>query len=574
MDQRFFLAIALSMVVMVGWYAIFPPEPSKPPAVADNQQTGRSPQQKAPATPGVKPAQPDASEAVGGKVRAKKIRVETPLYSATFTNRGAVLTDFQLKTFNVEKENINWGDIFPALRGMTSWFDKEELDTEKKVNMASRAGPENPIFGIRFSGEESLSTLFRNQNYTVDRSAIHVAPDQRQPEKLVMRYQQADGLSVTKTFAFYPDSYVVGFSLKVVNSSNQPKVLRVAALFGEGPENASQLSQFSTSQGPIWRAEDSISTEDAEDISGTLQVQKPQWMAVSNTYFITAAQPIETKISYGFYNSRELPKADADAPILWAAAFGMELNQTTLQPGESIEGNFKLYLGPRRVADMKKFEGNLESSIYMTMGILGRPMLSLMRWFYTFTENFGFAIILLTIVVRLLLFPLTYKGMLNIKRMQKLQPKMAGLKEKFKKDKEKLNKEMMGLYKKHKMNPLGGCLPILLQIPIFFALYIALSGAIELRHEPFIFWITDLSAKDGLLITPLLMGASMVLQQKLSPTAMDPTQAKIMMLMPIVFTFFMMGFPSGLVVYWLTSNILSIMQQVIINRIKVPEPTD
>ena len=181
---------------------------------------------------------------------------------------------------------------------------------------------------------------------------------------------------------------------------------------------------------------------------------------------------------------------------------------------------------------------------------------------------------MLTIVVRLLLFPLTYKGMLNIKRMQKLQPKMAALKEKFKKNKEKLNKEMMGLYKKHKMNPLGGCLPILLQIPIFFALYIALSGAIELRHEPFIFWITDLSSKDGLYITPLLMGASMVLQQRLSPTAMDPTQAKIMMLMPIVFTFFMISFPSGLVVYWLTSNILSILQQVIINRIKVPEPAD
>ena len=571
MDKKFFLAIALSMFVMIGYSYFFISAPPPPPEVADKPQKTQPSPQKAPSTLARKPAQPDGQTAAEKKVRARDILIETPLYSAVFTNRGALLTDFRLKPFHVEKENINWGDLVPALRSVSSWFEKEQVDTEERVNMASRASPENPIFGIRFSGEESLSRLFGEENYSVDRNTVHVDPEQGQPEKLVMRYQQAGGLLMIKTFTFYPDSYVVGFSLKVVNSTNTPKPLRVAALFGEGPEAGEQITAMGSHQGPIWREDDSVSTEDADDISDTLQVPKPQWLAVANTYFITAVQAVDSKISHGFYISREVKKEDATT---WAAEFGMELTQATLQPGESIEGNFKLYLGPRRVADMEKFQGNLESSIYMTMGILGRPMLSLMRWFYSFTGNFGVAIIMLTIVVRLLLFPLTYKGMLNIKRMQKLQPKMAALKEKFKKNKEKLNKEMMGLYKKHKMNPLGGCLPILLQIPIFFALYIALSGAIELRHEPFIFWITDLSSKDGLYITPLLMGASMVLQQRLSPTAMDPTQAKIMMLMPIVFTFFMISFPSGLVVYWLTSNILSILQQVIINRIKVPEPAD
>lgn len=562
------------MTVMVGWFAFFqppPPEtPPEPPAVAGTQQQPRPPGQRPPSTLAPKSAQPEAQAALEEKVPEKKIRVETPLYSATFTNRGAVLTNFELKLFGVEKENINWGDVIPSLQGL-SWFEKEPVDSEKRVNMASQAAPEHPIFGVRFFGEESLSNLFLEKIYSADRDAVEVAPGQAQPEKLVMRYQAKGGLSVTKTFAFDPDTYVVNFTLKVVNATNRSKPLRVAALFGEGPEKGKQVTGFGAHQGPIWRSEESISTEDADDISGTLQVQKPQWMGVASTYFITAAQAVETKVSHGFYDSREVKKKDV---TLWPTAFGMELNQATLAPGEAIEGKFKLYLGPRRVADMEKFKGNLESSIHMTMGILGRPMLSLMRWFQSFTGNFGVAIILLTIVVRLMLFPLTYKGMLNIKRMQKLQPRMKVLKEKYKKNKEKLNKEMMGLYKKHKMNPLGGCLPILLQIPIFFALYIALSGAIELRHEPFIFWITDLSAKDGLLVTPLLMGASMVLQQRLSPTAMDPTQAKIMMLMPIVFTFFMIGFPSGLVVYWLTSNILSIMQQVIINRIKVPEPAD
>jgi YidC/Oxa1 family membrane protein insertase len=223
---------------------------------------------------------------------------------------------------------------------------------------------------------------------------------------------------------------------------------------------------------------------------------------------------------------------------------------------------------------MQKFGNGLEESLDLTLDLLAQPMLALMRWFHSFTGNYGVAIILLTIVVRVLLFPLTYRGMLNIKRMQKLQPRMVALREKFKGDKERLNKEMMAMYKKHKMNPLGGCLPIALQIPIFFALYSALLGAIELRHEPFMLWITDLSAQDGLYVSPLLMGASMLLQQKLTPASVDPTQAKIMMWMPVIFTFFMLSFPAGLVLYWFTSNTLSIVQQVLINRINVPEPED
>ncbi|MEE8396386.1 MAG: membrane protein insertase YidC, partial [bacterium] len=191
-----------------------------------------------------------------------------------------------------------------------------------------------------------------------------------------------------------------------------------------------------------------------------------------------------------------------------------------------------------------------------------------------FSGNYGVAIIMLTVVVRVGMFPLTYKGMVSMKRMQKIQPRVVAMKEKFKNDRERQNKEMMALYKRYKVNPLGGCLPIALQLPIFFALYSSLLGAIELRHAPFMFWIADLSAKDPLYVTPILMGATMFLQQKLTPTAMDPTQQKILQFMPLIFLVFMINFPSGLVLYWLTSNTLSILQQLIINRIKVPEPTD
>jgi YidC/Oxa1 family membrane protein insertase len=161
-----------------------------------------------------------------------------------------------------------------------------------------------------------------------------------------------------------------------------------------------------------------------------------------------------------------------------------------------------------------------------------------------------------------------------MKRMQKLQPKMLALREKLKNDREKMNREMMGLYKRYKVNPLGGCLPILLQLPIFFALYSALGSAIELRHAPFAGWLSDLSSMDGLFVLPLLMGGSMVFQQRMTPTTADPVQARIMQWMPVIFTLFMFTFPSGLTLYWLTSNILSIAQQVVINRVKVPEPVE
>ena len=212
----------------------------------------------------------------------------------------------------------------------------------------------------------------------------------------------------------------------------------------------------------------------------------------------------------------------------------------------------------------------------MTLEVLAGPLLDLLRFIYGLVGNYGVAIIILTIIVRLVLFPLTYKGMKSMKRMQQLTPRMKKLQEKYKNNKEKLNKEMMDLYRKNKVNPLGGCLPLLLQIPVFFALYSSLSSAVELRHAPFIFWISDLSQPDGLGITPLLMGVSMYIQQKMTPQTamMDSTQAKIMQMLPFIFTVFSFTFPSGLTLYWVTSNVLSIAQQQIINRIKTPEMQD
>ena len=194
------------------------------------------------------------------------------------------------------------------------------------------------------------------------------------------------------------------------------------------------------------------------------------------------------------------------------------------------------------------------------------PLLIVLKFIYNYVGNYGIAIIILTILIKIIFWPLGNKSYKSMKEMQKLQPKMQELREKYKDDKQKLSQETMALYKTHKVNPLGGCLPIVIQIPVFFGLYKVLLYAIELRHSPFFFWIQDLSAKDPYYITPIVMGATMFMQQKMTPTMGDPMQAKIMLFMPVVFTFLFLNFPSGLVIYWLFNNIISIGQQMYINK--------
>ena len=212
--------------------------------------------------------------------------------------------------------------------------------------------------------------------------------------------------------------------------------------------------------------------------------------------------------------------------------------------------------------------------------IIAKPMLSLLNFFYSFLGNYGLAIILVTILTKIVFWPLTRKSYKSMKQMQKLQPQIMKIREKYKGDKTRMNQEVMQLYKTYKVNPMGGCLPMVVQIPVFIAFYKVLGASIELRHAPFMLWIDDLSAPDrlnigfhipyvdGLPVLTLLMGASMFIQQKMTPTTGDPTQAKMMMMMPIVFTFMFINFPSGLVLYWFVNNLLGIGQQYLTNKRK------
>jgi YidC/Oxa1 family membrane protein insertase len=244
-----------------------------------------------------------------------------------------------------------------------------------------------------------------------------------------------------------------------------------------------------------------------------------------------------------------------------------------LASGQAAQFSYTLYFGPKNLNDLKPL--GLDRAVnFGWFDMLGKPLLYFLNWLEHYSINYGWAIVILTILLRIVFWYPNHKSYKSMKDMQKLQPKVAKIREKYKDDKEAMNKELMALYRTFKVNPMAGCLPMLLQLPVFIALYNVLGYAIELRHAPFIptlpftdiVWLADLSVKDPLLITPLVMGATMFLQQKMTPTTGDPAQAKMMMFLPLIFTFMFLNFASGLVIYWLVNNVLSIAQQYYTNK--------
>jgi len=245
--------------------------------------------------------------------------------------------------------------------------------------------------------------------------------------------------------------------------------------------------------------------------------------------------------------------------------------KSIIPPNQSDSLKYSLFIGPKDYTLLKKLGISLEEAIEFDSFIPGLKWLSIgllifIKFLYQFVGNYGIAIVILTILIKLIFWPLGTISYKSMKEMQKLQPKLMELKEKYKNDQAKIGQETMALYRAHKVNPLSGCLPMLIQIPVFIGLYNTLLYAIELRHSPFFWWIQDLSAKDPYYITPIVMGATQFIQQKMTPATGDPMMAKMMLIMPIVFTFIFLNFPAGLVIYWLINNVLSIGQQIYINK--------
>ncbi|HEY5648437.1 MAG TPA: membrane protein insertase YidC, partial [Nitrospiria bacterium] len=302
-------------------------------------------------------------------------------------------------------------------------------------------------------------------------------------------------------------------------------------------------------------AEEEAIKDDPADIDGELRHRGTiHWTALQDKYFVAAAIPDQPATAVVWRPNPETVEA------------GLEFDVSRKGGTSSL----MVFAGPKEHDRLKSLGVQLEELIdfgwfmFGSWGIvrfLAEPLFYVLRFFDGYTGNYGVSIILLTVCVRIIFIPLTHKAYSSMKNMQVLQPQLKVLQNKYKDDKQKLQKEMLALYQENKVNPLGGCLPMLLQIPVFVALFNVLYNTIELRQAPFYLWIHDLSLRDPFFVFPVVMGATMVLQQKIQPTTLEPTQAKIMLMMPVVITFLFLSFPSGLVIYMLTNNVLTITQQ-------------
>ncbi len=514
MDKRVIIAVILSMGVLLLYpYAlkkIYPPKPAQTQAVKEAEK-------QAPSAPTERAK--DAKQ-LPAPVKEEFTTVDTPLFTAVFTNNGGAVRKWELKkyeqTLNKDGRHINLADT----------VSRGSLKT---------------VLEVRGSSEPVL--------FTPSKTGIAL----KDGEKAELTFTGVkDGLRIEKRYTFSGDSYIFNTEVNVFNRSAKPvqgkvSTLMVASVAGK------DTTGFHT--GPIIKAKDKLIrlTEKESQKNGA---EPPKWIGIEDKYFLSVLIPSkEPQLAWS---------GEVASSISSNASIGVPFD---LAPGAKAGLSYNAFLGPKEYDLLLEQKIGLEEAIEFGMfALLAKPFLVVLNFFERYLGNYGLAILVLTVITKVIFYPLSKHSLNSMNEMKKIQPQLVAIKEKYKGNKEKMNKELMELYKRYKVNPVSGCLPMVLQIPVFIALYEVLYVAIELRHAPFFLWIKDLSDKDPYYITPLIMGATMFIQQKMTPTSVDPTQAKMMLIMPVVFTFMFLNFPSGLVIYWLVNNVLSIAQQYYIQR--------
>lgn len=373
---------------------------------------------------------------------------------------------------------------------------------------------------------------------------------------------ESDGLKLTRTYTFYHGTFKIDVNDTITNISSEPQTPSIYLQITHDNQDAGGGTYFDsafngfamyTDQG---RFEKFSFSDIAKNNGSEVKNANDGWISYIQQFFVTAWVPEEGKER--FYDTRQISKD------LYAISTIEPLG--TVQPASSVSSNSVLWVGPQDQKQLSEISPNLDLVVdYGWLTIIAKPMFKLMTWLHSFIGNWGWTIVVLTIIIKIVLYPLSAASYRSMARMKNIAPRMQALKEKFGDDKQKLNQAMMELYRTEKINPMGGCLPILLQIPIFLTLYRVILASVELRGAPWVLWIQDLSVADPYYILPAIMTATMFLQFKLNPTPPDPMQARIMMIMPLVFGAMMFMFPAGLVLYWVVNNILSIAQQQLIN---------
>jgi YidC/Oxa1 family membrane protein insertase len=554
MEQaRLLIAIVLSALVFLVWQFFFVDK-------EDAQKTARKVEQPAVKEAPVKVEEPplkvqesteiektvvSESEASTSEKIPQSITVDTPLFKARISEKGAGITSFVLKKYREKVENDSpLQELLPQkdpVESVLTGFEGKSL-----------AGLDSAVFSTKISVE------------TVD--------VKDSAKEITFYWKSNGGVEVEKTYRFSPDSYLIGLEVTVINRSEQAIQDKLFVALNGSVPHEKRTYGFEGPSAFIDKKLEEVKIKNIEEKNtypGNLK-----WIGLQDRYFLMSVIPknVEEAAMVLSLKGSELIEAEYLGP------------QTDIRPGSQHTFEYFIFFGPKSMKILDKVGHDLDKALnFGWFDILAKPCVWLMNLLYSVIPNYGVAIIILTVLIKIVLWPLGSKSYKSMSEMKKIQPLMKEIREKYKDDKKKMNEEVMNLYRTYKINPLGGCLPMVVQLPVFFALYRMLYQAIELRHAPFFLWIDDLSAPDrlfhfniekipfmeppyGIPVLTLIMGATMLLQQKMSPPMGDPTQAKMMMFMPIIFTVIFINFSSGLVLYWLVNNILSISQQYYIQK--------
>jgi YidC/Oxa1 family membrane protein insertase len=467
---------------------------------------------------------------------AELIQVDTDVIRALIDTRGGVIHSLKLKKYPTSLEEPD------------DWL--ELVHNERDSVYIVQSGLNN----------KAATAPTHHSLYRAEQMAYEL--EQGQSELVVPLYWSENGIDVVKSFHFTPGKYLIDVKHRISNQSAQDwQASEYRQIQRSPPLETSRL--LYTYTGAVYYNEETkyekVTFDDMEDSQLKLE-SKGGWIAMIHHYFLSAWIPgqQETNLIYSIANTRRSPPT---------YTIGLRSGNLVVAPGSSGEFASQLFVGPKIVKRLEEISPGLELTVdYGVLTFLSKPLYWLLSWYHGFVGNWGVAIILLTLTVKTLFYKLSETSYRSMAKMRKVAPRLKTLKERYGSDRQKMNQAMMELYKTEKINPMGGCLPILVQIPVFIALYWALLESVDLRQAPFIFWIKDLSVMDPYYVLPILMGISMVIQQRLNPPPPDPIQAKVMMALPFVFTIFFAFFPSGLVLYWVVNNTLSIAQQWVITK--------
>jgi YidC/Oxa1 family membrane protein insertase len=559
MEKRTILAFVLAMALLMVYQALFlPPSPERPPEktaaeppATDKPVPGRPVPEKAPAPPERASVRPQAPApqipAPPERPPQRLATVEGPLYRATVSSEGGKLQEFALK-YRGDKPMVILGDLGPS-------------------GLLVAPGPGKPATPVAMQLDVERLVLEPGRPGSLTLSGV------------------ADGLRVRQILTFDPGGYGIDVRVSVANGAGEPRTPSVELAWSTRAawRDAKERFQGQHPTELVWSAKgwvdrvDDLTAVPDKAIDG-------EWIGLGSVWYLSALLP-RTQGFQLLTAGEKAPEAKNGAGGPAGRATAMTRATPTIAPGATWEGHVTVFVGPKEYDRLRALglDGTINFGGFplpkrwggLPMEWLGIPILLVLNWVFAYVGNYGVAIILLTVITKILFYPLTLKSMKSMKAMQALGPQINAMRSKYKSDPQRLQRETMELYRKHKVNPLGGCLPMIAQIPIFYALYLALSVAVELQNAGFLcfgrlwgfdLWICDLAGKDPTYVLPILMGVTMFVQQKMTPTVADPRQAKIMLVMPIFFTFMFLELPSGLVLYWTVSNLLQIAQQWYMDR--------